>query len=389
MAKLLMITGLGSAKNLAADKKGAFYYTLEGLNQYWERIDIVVPWVDDKKEVSINNVSIHGSPFPEYLIPLLSFLRIKSICVALRYGFFLIKKACILHKDNKFDLITVHDYPPFYNGFFAYCLWKKIRVPYVLEIFHIPGDPRSASIKEWIYKIWFRMFIKLDVSNAKAVRVMNKNIFNFLVNSGVPEEKIKYIPAIYLDQTIFKPMNLPKEYDIIFVGRLEKNKGIDIFINTVKEILKTKKDLRALIVGDGSLKVFVGSEIKSLGLDEDKCVHGWAGSFEEVAKFINKSRILVMPSYNEGGPRVVVEAMACGVPVLATKVGIVPDIIKDKESGIIIDWDPKDIAKKALELLNNETEYKLIQKNGMEISRQFERKAAIKNYAEKLQSIIS
>lgn len=387
MAKLLMITGIGSAKNLVANKKGAFDYTLQEFNQYWDRIDIFVPWVGDLNIPKIDKVSIHVSPFPRDNI-LFSFLGIKSIWDTFCYLQFLLKEAQVLHKKDKFDLITVHDYPPFYNGFFAWRLWRKIKVPYVLEIFHVPGCPKAANLKEWFYKLLFILFIKTDASQAKAVRVMNNKVSNFVKKCGVPKDKVKYIPAIYLDQTVFWNMNLPKEYDIVFVGRLEKNKGIDIFIDAIK-ILKVKKNIKALIVGGGPLMASLKNKVERYKLKNNVSFHGWAVDLQKVAELINKSKILVMSSYSEGGPRVVVEAMACGIPVLATPVGIVPDIIKDKESGRIIDWDSEDIAEKALDLLSNDTEYKLIQKNGMKIAEQFEKGSAIKNYADKLLRIYS
>ncbi|MEK7072161.1 MAG: glycosyltransferase family 4 protein, partial [Patescibacteria group bacterium] len=301
MPKLLMITGLGSAESLASGKKGAFYNTLEEFHNYWERGDIICPRVKsarprqaegeagEKLEVKslFGNVFLHISPWPVIFHP-----------------FWFLKKGLEIYKEQKFDLMTVHEFPPFYNGIGARLLWHWIKVPYILEIFHIPGYPRSASFKESVYKFMFKLFIRFDASKAKAIRIMNNQVRDFLVRAGIPKGKIIYIPAIYIDLDIFKSMNLSKEYDLIFIGRNSKNKWIKIFKKAAKKFSH-----------------------KIIGIDY------WAKDSQEIAELLNKSRILVMPSYNEGGPRVVVEAMACGVPVLATPVGIVPDIIKSGESG--------------------------------------------------------
>jgi len=247
-----------------------------------------------------------------------------------------------------------------------------------------------------------RVFIKFDAKKAKAVRVVNQDQTpKFLIESGVPREKIIYIPSLYIDLEIFKPMNLPKEYDLIFIGRLEKNKGLDLLLEAF-QILNTKyliHNLRLLIVGDGPERknlefLFRQSfsrqaNIKDNEFKKNVIMRGYVKDQREIAELINKSKILVMPSYNEGGPRVVVEAMACGVPVLATSVGIVPDIIKFKSGGAIqiIDWKAEDIAKKAFELLHDRDKNQMYILAGFKIAYQFEKKAMIQNYADKLKGL--
>ena len=388
MAKLLMITGLGSAKDLASGRQGAFYNTLEEFHKYWDRIDIIAPKILNPKSEILNkskiqnsksqtivlfgNVYIHVSPWPLVFHP-----------------FWFLKKGRQIYKEQKFDLMTVHDFPPFYNGIGARLLWQKIKVPYILEILHIPGHPRVASIKEAFYRFLFKLFIRLDVSRAKAVRVMNNQVAEKLVQFGVPESKINLIPAIYVDSDIFKPMTLPKEYDLIFVGRLEKNKGIDLLLETASKLKTQILNFKMIIVGSGPLKENLKFKIKNLKLQDNVLLHGYAKDSHEIAELLNKSKILVMPSYNEGGPRVVVEAMACGVPVLATPVGIVSDLLKNGSGGEIIAWEAEDIDHKAKGLLSDPNKYQEYSLNGLEIAKQFEKKEAIKNYAEQLKILIS
>lgn len=370
MSKLLMVTGLGSVRDLASDKKGAFYSTLEEFSKYWDRIDIISPKIKNQEpgvKVFFGNIYVHISSWPLIFHPL-----------------WFLKKGIEIYNEQKFDLMTVQEYPPFYNGIGARLLWQKIKVPYILEIHHIPGYPRAASTKEEIYRSLLRVFIEADAKKAKAVRVVNQNqVPKFLVDAGVPKEKIMYVPSLYIDLNIFKPMNLVKEYDLIFVGRLEKNKGIDLFLETVKKL-----NCRAIIVGAGSLLEELQEKTNSYNLQANILFHGWAKDHGEIAELINKSKIMIMPSYNEGGPRVIVEALACGVPVLATPVGLVQDFSK-KISGILgIDWDSEDIARKAKEILDNKEYYDSQSKAGIELAQKFEKKTAIRNYAENLKQII-
>ena len=364
--RLLMISG---DRNLVRGKMGAFYNTLEEFHRYWDRIDIICPNVgDDKKNLNFfGNVFVHPSPWPLVFQPR-----------------WILKKGTELFKEVKFDLITVHEYPPFYNGLGTRLLWNSIRVSYVLEIHHIPGYPRSANLKEELYKNFMRIFIEWDASKAKAVRVVNQGqVPSFLTSSGIPKEKILYIPSVYLDQDVFRPLDLPKEYDLIFIGRLEKNKGLDLFLEVVKKL-----NCKAVIVGDGTLKNYCKLKIENWKLQDKVLLYGWAKGPKEIAELLNKSKILVMPSYNEGGPRVVVEAMACGVPVLATPVGIVPDLLKNGLGGAIITWAPDDIARQIKGLLDDPERYQKLSRQAVNAAGQFEKKEAIKNYVERLQALI-
>jgi glycosyltransferase involved in cell wall biosynthesis len=362
--KLLMITG---DRALAEGRRGAFYNTLEELHKYFDRIDIICPKVSklafNAGDFS-NKVKIHSSPWPIIFHPL----------------WILKKGSQILGSDN-YDLMTVHEYPPFYNGIGARLLWQKTKIPYILEIHHIPGYPRSSSLKEELYKSLLRMFIELDSKKAKAVRVVNETqVSKFLIESGVPKEKIIYVSSMYIDFNTFRPLNLVKEYDFIFVGRLEKNKGIDLFLETVKNL-----SCKAIIVGDGPLKKNIELRIKNYGLEKNIIMHGWARDHKEVAELMNKSKILAMTSFNEGGPRVVPEALACGIPVLATRVGIATDLVKSGVTGELADWDAEDIAQKADKILKDYDKYK---NSGIELVKQFEKTATIRKYAESLQNLI-
>jgi glycosyltransferase involved in cell wall biosynthesis len=366
MAKLLMISG---DRSLAAGKQGAFYNTLSEFHKHWDRIDIICPCKKSDQVTSevFGNVFVHSTKLPLFLHPI-----------------FIFKKGLELFRNNKFDLITVHEYPPFYNGIGARLLWQKLHVPYVLEVMHIPGLPRSGSLREAIYKGLMKYFFRYDARNAKAIRVINKNeTRNFLIKHGVSSEKIVHIPAFYIDLDIFRQLVLPKKYDCIFVGRFSKNKGLKLFLDAIRQISAT-----AIIVGDGSMEGDIEAFVKKHNLREKVTVYGWAKDSSEVAKLINQSKIIIMPSYNEGGPRVILESMACGTPVLATRTGIVPDVIQDGVSGSIIDWDANDIAQKAKRLLGDSELYLKYQVAGLEIVKKFEKKSAIIKYADTLKSYI-
>src|SRR3989344_1327227 len=295
MAKLLMISG---DRSLAQEKKGAFYNTLEEFHKYWDRIDIITPRTRGLKNKGVtrlgvphgaqieiehhggeegqdpvlgDNVFMHPSPWPLIFQP-----------------FWILKKGLDIYRAQKFDLITVHEYPPFYNGIGAKMLWNKIKVPYVLEIHHVVGYPKTADLKEKFYRWLTEIFIKYDSSKAKAVRVVNqKQVPEFLVKAGVLQEKIVYIPSLYIDLGIFRPINpersregpqrapasygvnLEKKYDLIFVGRLVKNKGIYLLLEAASKLKIQNPNFKLLIVGTGPLVNFLKFKIKNLKLENN------------------------------------------------------------------------------------------------------------------------
>ena len=228
-----------------------------------------------------------------------------------------------------------------------------------------------------------------DAASTKAVRVINQTEMpEFLILAGLPEKKLLYIPANYIDLDIFKPSDLPKKYDLIFVGRLVENKGIGLLLEAAVKLKTQNSNFKMLIVGDGPLKKDCELKIDNWKMRDNITLHGWAKDSSEIARLINESKILVMPSFNEGGPRVILEAMACGLPVLATRVGIVPDVIRNEETGYIIDWDAADIAAKARLLLEGDA-YRRFVPHCLSMAKPFEREAAIKQYANVLQKILS
>jgi glycosyltransferase involved in cell wall biosynthesis len=353
---------------LASGKKGAFYNTLEELHKHFDRIDIITPRITNYelriKEI-FGNVFIYPSPWPIWLQPFWIFLKGKAL---------------------SYDIATVHEYPPFYNGLGAWLLWRKTHKPFISEIHHIPGYPRDSTIKEKIYKLLTLIFINYITKHSKAIRIVNENQSSeFLKRAGISENKMLFATSQYIDLEIFRPIQTIKEYDLIFVGRLEENKGISLLLKAVSNIKLQIPNIKCLIVGDGSLKKHLSLEINHLSLRNNVLLYGFAKDSAEIAGLINKSRILIMSSYNEGGPRVVLEALACGVPVVATNVGIVPDLnSKGRFGGLISDWNSDDMARKIGLLLTDSNLYNKLRAIGLSNIAQYEKRDAIKNYANKL-----
>jgi|SRR3989344_1913937 len=365
--KLLIISG---TRSIAEKKSGAFFDNLKEHSKYWDRIDIIVPKTKQKIFELYGNVFIHSSNKPLVLHPL-----------------FIKEKGEELFYKEKFNVVTVHEYPPFYNGLGAYLLYKKIKVPYVLEVHHIVGIPRAANLKEKLYCFLFRKLAKLDSKNSIAVRVTNRSTCEILSGWGVQPEKIKIIPSFYIDTKLFKPGAGEKKYDIVTAGRLDSNKGFDLLIKAVKILKKRMPAIKVVIIGDGPLKDGLMGLSRKLGLENNIVFAGWQQDISQVSELYNQSRVFVLTSFNEGGPRTALEAMSCNLPIVSTRVGLIPELIIDGDNGFFIDWSPEDIADKIGRVLFDTTLEKRFSSGNREKVAKFDKGPTAENYARELLNI--
>jgi glycosyltransferase involved in cell wall biosynthesis len=139
----------------------------------------------------------------------------------------------------------------------------------------------------------------------------------------------------------FKNFNIKKEYRsreylIGYVGRFSEEKGILHLLDAVSDIHIKKPDIKFLIIGDGPLRNKIEQFILDNNLSDMIIFPGWI-SHDELPDYLNQMRLLVIPSDTEGLPSVMLEAMACGTPVLATPVGGISSFIRDGETGFILE----------------------------------------------------
>jgi len=137
-----------------------------------------------------------------------------------------------------------------------------------------------------------------------------------------------------------------------YIGRLSEEKGIRHFIRALPAIFNDRQDIQALVGGDGELKESIEASLQEDGLASRVNLSGWI-SHDDLPGHLNQLRLLIIPSYTEGLPNIMLEAMACGTPVLATPVGAIPDIIADGKTGFLMENNsPECIAENVVRALN-------------------------------------
>jgi glycosyltransferase involved in cell wall biosynthesis len=122
---------------------------------------------------------------------------------------------------------------------------------------------------------------------------------------------------------------------LVCVGRLSPEKGQVLLVQAAALLRDRGVDLEIVLVGDGPSRADVERAVRELGLGKAIRMEGWRSS-DEVRRWISRSRALVLPSFSEGIPVVLMEAMALRRPVIATYVGGVPELVREGENGWLV-----------------------------------------------------
>ncbi|MEM3374577.1 MAG: glycosyltransferase family 4 protein [Candidatus Woesearchaeota archaeon] len=184
---------------------------------------------------------------------------------------------------------------------------------------------------EYIFKKADKVLVLTDSWKKKYLDLFNLNNIDFIYN---PLDKNLY--------RYIQKKKVKKNFIVLYVGRLEKEKGVYDLLQAIT--LDNSKDTKYVFVGPFEDKNKFFSEVERLKIKDKIEVVGEVIG-EERFKYFASADVLVLPSYAEGLPMVILEAFAFGLPVISTKVGGIPDVVK-KENGILINpGDVKALAK--------------------------------------------
>lgn len=187
-------------------------------------------------------------------------------------------------------------------------------------------------------------------NRAQGVLSVSQALRNKLISMGVQEHKIK---VIYngVDSDMFIPnhrLPIGRRSSLLFVGNLKKEKGVIELLSAFSQISEKHPKLSLCVVGEGVMKKTMMDNIETLHLQNKVQVLGGI-DHHALPALMQNARMLLLPSYNEGVPNVVLEAMASGVPVIATSVGGIPEVVDEGVTGFMIDKPDAHILAQAIE----------------------------------------
>jgi len=190
---------------------------------------------------------------------------------------------------------------------------------------------------------------------------------------GISSEKIDLIPNVVdiEEQRERQSVRQDGAVRILFAGRLSSEKRVDRFLRVVAKVAQqsSERAVTAVMAGDGPLRSSLEGMASKLAMNG--CALELLGEREDMGNVYQKSDLLMLTSDLEGTPNVLLEAMAHGLPIAATRVGGVPDIVHE-DCGLLVDREDEDgLASAALRLVSSPTLRRKLGQNGYEYVSQY------------------
>lgn len=253
----------------------------------------------------------------------------------------------LLDEGYDFDLIDAHYYYP--DGVAAALLAKWFNKLYVVtargsDINLISRYAIPRKLIRWTAR---QSAASITVSNALSEKLLSLGADRsrlVVMRNGVDTLRFRPIP-----QTVARAeLGWPDEPTLLSVGNLVENKGHHIAI----ELLALRQDCRLVIVGRGPERESLEQLARRLGV-ADRVVFAGQLAQERLSTYYSAADILLLASSREGWPNVLLEAMACGTPVVATCVGGVPEVVTSDVAGRLVERDVAHVAAGVESLLQN------------------------------------
>lgn len=239
-----------------------------------------------------------------------------------------------LLSSGEFDVLHTHGYKADFHGAWA-ARHSGVRL--------------IATCHNWIATdLRGRMYDLLDRLTLRSFRqvvAVSGPVSRSLRRFGIPEDRIHIIPngvdIRRFSAASVRAQTAPAHEGPVlgFIGRLSDEKGLDLLLRAIPGILRRYPKTVLLVAGDGAARTRLEALAADLGVIGSV---RFLGRRDDIEAIYTEFDVLALPSRNEGAPMTVLEAMAAGVPVLATRVGGVPEIVREGQTGVLV--DPNSVA---------------------------------------------
>jgi len=240
---------------------------------------------------------------------------------------------------------------------------KKIKVVFTAHgwVFNEPLPFWQKKLYFWLEKLsafWkdkiicvseydFQIALKTKLTRPEKLTV---------IHNGIDASQIKFLPSEEAKKELLSriPLFSPSLWSRPLIGCIAHfypTKGLKYLIKSAKIVLEKFPQVIFILIGDGSERNHLEELIKKYHLENNFFL---IGEIPEAAQYLKAFDLFVLPSLKEGFPYVILEAMSAGLPIIASRVGGVPEMIEDKKNGLLVNpSQEKDLARKITLLLKN------------------------------------
>jgi len=306
-------------------------------------------WTEkDEKDMIMDGIHLHGVSKP---VELYSDNR-RSIKEAIIFG---LKLFSPLSKES-FDVVDCQGFP-FFSCFTAKIHSIMGKSNLIITLLEVWGDYWYKYLgKSGIFgKIVERLMLGLT-DNIITVSKKTESDLKSIINS----KKSIIIPAGIDFNHITKVQPSNEKSSVIFAGRLIKEKNVDVLINSIDTIKKKIPDIKCMIIGEGPEELRLKKLVNDLQIEDNIIFTGFMENYDDLIGYMKSSRVFVLPSTREGFGIVVIEANACGIPVVVVdhEMNAARDLVQDGVNGFKTKLSQEDMADSIIKLIENKDENK-------------------------------
>jgi len=270
------------------------------------------------------------SLFPQWHI--LEEISLKNVMISTVFSIGCIL-ALVRHR-KRYDIVHFHgaSLPLFFA--LPFLKWMGKKVVAKVAAANLGTEAGSLSGRYWFLGALLARLMR----RADAFVAISEEIREGLIRDGVSPERIHRIDN-FIDTSLFFPPG-PEEKDhlldelgyrgkllVLYSGRLVPRKGVEYLLKAWKEITVEHPDARLLLLGDGPLLGSLAEMAEHLEISDTV---RFAGRIGDVPRYLRAADLFVLPSMQEGMPNSLLEAMACGLPAVATRIGGVVDVVGER-----------------------------------------------------------
>jgi glycosyltransferase involved in cell wall biosynthesis len=298
--------------------QGIFASFLEGSNPN-ETLD----------QAQLNGVKHHGIP------------------MSCRFDIRALWKLIQLLRQEKVDLLCVHGYKSAVMGGWV---GRRLNIPVVAFSRGYTSENLKVTFYEWLERQALRMvsgIIFVSEGQRKKMEAFGMGgKRSWVVQNAISVESFQTSQGGNLKKEVLERLGIIDERKmVVSAGRLSPEKGHRLLVEAIGKLRGNSSDTHFVFCGDGPCKKDLEKQSKELGISE---ICHFAGFRRDLKDIFQTMDLMVLPSLTEGLPNVVLEAFACAKPVVATRVGGVPEIVEDGVNGILVPPERPDLMAEAI-----------------------------------------